>query len=334
MEKFVRELLTEKVLEKVASLYGVTKEELYYVGGFENFIYGFDREGKSYIVRISHSCHRTVDEVKAEIDFLYYLANHAANVSTPFSTVNKELVERIDCPDESYFIICAFTKAEGEVPSRQNANDRMFYNYGKTIALFHKLTKDYRESEGIQKRFSWDQDLIILNADKYLPKEDRVILDRLNETITAIKSIEKNRDNYGLIHTDVHMGNFFVRDDELIVFDFDDSCYHYFISDIAIALFYLIFMVKEEEQFAWVERFLPLFLKGYFEGNKLSKDDFMKIPLFLKLREIILYIVVFRTLDTAENRFAKAYINRYRDRIVKNTPFIDLDFEKYYHLYN
>jgi len=43
-----------------------------------------------------------------------------------------------------------------------------------------------------------------------------------------------------LIHTDVHAGNFFVDDGRITVFDFDDSSYQWFASDIAIALYYTI----------------------------------------------------------------------------------------------
>lgn len=330
MEKFVKELFTDEVFIQVASLYGLTKEQLYAVGGFENYIYGFEKEEQSYIVRVSHSSHRTIDEVKSEIDFLYYLANNGANVSMPICTVNNQLVESINCKDNSYFVICAFTKAEGEAPSRQNVTDQMYYNYGKTIGMFHRLTKDYKESDGIMKRYTWDDDLLIKNAKKYLPEQDEIIIERLNEVIKEIHSIKQTKDNYGLIHTDIHFGNFFVKDDQLTVFDFDDCSYQYFISDIAIAIFYLIFMTKDESQFEIVDRFMKYFMKGYITENQLSLDDYLKIPLFLKLREIIIYIVIYRTLNIEESRFAQVYLNRYRDRIINNIPFIAMDFEKYY----
>lgn len=330
MEKFVKELLTDDVLKEIASLYGIKKDDLYFVGGFENFIFGFEKNEKSYIVRISHSSHRTIDEIKSEIDFIFYLSNNNADVSTPIFTINNELVERVDCSDGSYFIICAFTKAEGEAPSRQTASDALFYNYGKTIGKFHKLTKDYKLASGLKKRYTWDEDILLKNAHKYLKVEDKVILDKLNDLIEKINQIEKTNNNFGLIHTDIHFGNFFVKDDKLVVFDFDDVSYQYFVSDIAIALFYLTFMLNEEDQYVFAERLMSNFMKGYLEENYLSLDDFLNIDLFLKLREYILYIVIHQTLDVEENRFAKAYISRYRDRIINDIPFINLDFKKYY----
>jgi Ser/Thr protein kinase RdoA (MazF antagonist) len=330
MDKYVNELFTESIISEVTSLYNISHEELYLVGGFENYVYGFTKEGKSYVVRISHSSHRLLEEIEAEIDFLYFLANNGASVSMPIKTIKESLVEKIASKDGSYFTVCAFTKAEGEVPSRKTATPEMFYNYGKTIGNFHKLTKYYQESPNITKRFNWDQDSLIINASDYLPLDDKLILYRLDQIVDNIKLIDKNKDNFGLIHSDIHMGNFFIKDNQLTVFDFDDSCYFYYASDLAIALFYLVFMLEEEEQIKLADNFMEHFMKGYLSENIISLEDYLTIPIFLKLREVILYVVLYKTVDVKENRFAKAYLEKYRNRIIKNTAFINLDWMKYY----
>lgn len=330
MEKNVKLLLTNEVMEKVAAFYNLKIEDLYFVGGFENFIYGFKRDDASYIVRITHSSHRSKDDIKAEMDFIFYLASHGARVSTPINTKEEQLTGLIALEDQSYFTVSAFTKAEGDIPRRDNITDKVLFNYGKTIGEFHQLTKNYHVKEGEPKRIRWDEDSIILNAKKYLNKKDDLIITRLQELIREIKEIEAHRDNFGLIHTDIHMGNFFIKDDELSVFDFDDAAYQYFVSDIAIALFYLVFFMGGDARTTLGDHFMTEFMKGYLSTNKISKEDFLTIDLFLKLREIILYIVLFRTVDTEESEFAKKYIEIYRDRIIQRTPFIELDWNKYY----
>lgn len=329
MEKFVKELLTDKVLEEVGSLYGVKNSDLYFVGGFENYIYGFKTD-KEHIVRITHSSHRSVEEIKSELDFIFYLAKCKSKVSMPLESINNKLVEVIECKDGSYFIICAFEKAIGTPPNRDNLTPEFFFSYGKTVGEFHRLTKEYNISHGIKRRYNWNQDLLIVNAKKYLPKEDEVVLKRLNKVIEEINKIDKNINNFGLIHTDIHMGNFFVHNNELTVFDFDDLAYQYFISDIAIALYYFTFMKDEKDQLFFADKLMEPFMKGYLSINYLSKEDYLKIPLFLKLREIILYIVFHRTVDVGLNEFANKYINRYKNRIINNIPFLDIDFLKYY----
>lgn len=331
MDKFVKELLTEDVLVETAKRYGIGKEKVYFVGGFENFIFGFEANDKSFIVRISHSSHRDLDDIKSELDFVFYLAKNGARVSMPVATVSGNLVEKIDASDGSYFIISAFTKAEGRPPKSQDLNEEFLYSYGKTIGQFHKFTKNYVPSEGIKKRFAWYQDPLLMNAKTYLKDEDLVILDRLNELMESIKSTPITANNYGLIHTDVHMGNFFVKNNELTVFDFDDASYQYFVSDIAIFLFYLIWFKKDEERTEDARFLMTHFLKGYLSENQLSKGDFLAIDKFLKLREIVLYLVIHKTLNIEESEFAKNYIRMYRERIINKIPFVELDFDCFLH---
>jgi hypothetical protein len=46
MDKFVNDLLTEDILNEVSKRYDIKRENLYFVGGFENYIYGFDKDDK------------------------------------------------------------------------------------------------------------------------------------------------------------------------------------------------------------------------------------------------------------------------------------------------
>ena len=44
MDKYVNELFTESIISEVTSLYNISHEELYLVGGFENYVYGFTKK--------------------------------------------------------------------------------------------------------------------------------------------------------------------------------------------------------------------------------------------------------------------------------------------------
>ena len=57
-------------------------------------------------------------------------------------------------------------------------------------------------------------------------------------------------------------------------------------------------------------------MKGYLSINKISKSDYMKMPNFLKLRELILYVVIYRTLNVQQDEFSRVFIDRYRNRII------------------
>jgi Ser/Thr protein kinase RdoA (MazF antagonist) len=51
-----------------------------------------------------------------------------------------------------------------------------------------------------------------------------------------LRSLPTPVDGYGLLHTDLHHGNFFVDEGRITAFDFDDIGYNWFASDIAVLL--------------------------------------------------------------------------------------------------
>jgi len=332
MEQWIKTLFDDDVLEVAGACFGVEKKDISFVGGFENFIYGFKKDNQSYILRISHTSHRTIHDTMAELDFVRHLADHGAPVSKPVLSINKQWVEPILAKDGSVFTVSCYHHAKGERPTRAHVTPEFLFNYGKTIGQFHLLTTQYQPEDHLQKRFIWDQDPLLVHAKSYLPAHDTIIFERFREIVEAINRLPKNYLNYGLIHTDIHMGNFFVSNHELTVFDFDDSAYMHFISDVAIALFYFIVFMKadEAEKLIKADFFMTHFMKGYLSVYRLPKQDYLEIPKFLKLREMVLYIVFYRSTDIKHDEFARRYVETHRESIINHTPVIDLNFEKYY----
>lgn len=75
----------------------------------------------------------------------------------------------------------------------------------------HAATKSYVPSPGIVKRMQWEEEEL-LTVEKYIPKEDQLIVKNTKDLLNLLHTLPKNRDNYGLIHTDIHSGNFFMTE--------------------------------------------------------------------------------------------------------------------------
>ena len=95
MEAYMQNELTEAVLQEAAKLYGVDPSTITKVGGFENFVFTYDKNQESYILRFVHSGHRTYDLVLAEIEFIDYLDHNDARVSTVIHSINDHIAEQI-----------------------------------------------------------------------------------------------------------------------------------------------------------------------------------------------------------------------------------------------
>lgn len=328
MERHILDLFSDNILKKSAEYFGVNLDVVKKVGGFENFIYEYNKDNQDYILRITHSDHRELNMVQAELEWLDYLAKNDANVCMPVQSVNGNFVECVYHDNGTYFIITSFEKAKGAHMKKEDATPEFFEEYGRVIGKLHRLTKDYKPKDSSIKRFEWDEETFLKKAQDYLPKEEYVIYERLIQVMDYFNTLPKDRDSYGLIHTDIHAGNFFIDNGKITVFDFDDSSYKWFISDIAIALFYpIVFSIPNEKRIDFVSFFMKHFIKGYREENKLDDYWIKQLPYFLKLREIILYIVICRSCDMNNlDDWAKHYIDERRDIIINDLPFIDYKF--------
>jgi len=324
MEKHIRESLTDDLLELAGKFYNVKLEELQYHGGFENFIYVFKKDNTEYILRLVHSDHRIYQHVIAEIEFIDYLAHHGACVSTVVKSVNDKIVEKIKINKTEYFTVTVFVRGLGDRISESLEKPKFWEDLGEQIGLLHKLTKTFNPKH---KRSIWYDDTLYQLAPKVL-EDELGILEKLNQRIEEIKSFEKTEDNYGLIHTDLHIGNMVIdKLGKLTFFDFDDSAYKHFISDLAIVIFYNmsfqnLSIENKTDKSIWI---LNNFFKGYNRNNSLPREELKHLNDFLKLRELILYTVIKAGgEETVNSNWGSRFLNIYRDKILNDEPFIDM----------
>jgi Ser/Thr protein kinase RdoA (MazF antagonist) len=327
MEEHIRKAVNDNIIKEAGKYYNLQFNDIKYYGGFENFIYVYKKSNVEYILRLVHSDHKSYDQVLAEIEFIDYLARNGASVSTVIHSVNDNIVEKIEINNKSYFTVTSFVRGKGGRVREDLEKLEFWQNLGKQIGLLHKLTKTF---EPKHKRIVWEEDTLYQLAPKFLSGKEEVILEKLNERINKISSFSKNIDNYGLIHTDLHIGNMVIDESgNLTFFDFDDSAYKHFISDIAIVLFYHFaygnpsIKIKTEKSL-WI---LNNFFKGYKIHNNLPKEELLHLQDFLKLRELTLYTVIIAGgEETIQSKWGQNYINTYRQKIIDDTPFIDLDY--------
>jgi Ser/Thr protein kinase RdoA (MazF antagonist) len=295
MEKSVEVLFTQEVFNGFLESFQL-ESRMKKLGDFENYVFEVYSNGKPLILRITHSSHRNMTEIEAELDWMNYLNRNDVNCPKVFLSLGGQLIEITEVEDGSFFYACLYSKVEGaavKVNSEQ-FNDQLFHAWGKATGNIHAVTKHYQPKEGMKLRPFWHEEEL-LDVEEYFPFEPEIILNT-NELMKELMVLPQNLDNFGLIHTDIHSGNFFYDGENVNVFDFDDCSYHWFASDIAIPLYYSIFYglqsASDNEKFEFARNFLTHFIKGYEECNTLPENWWEHIPLFLKLRDITLYAVL------------------------------------------
>ncbi|WP_079508225.1 phosphotransferase enzyme family protein [Mesobacillus jeotgali] len=330
MEKAVESLMGEKLLNDFLERYGL-EPEVKKLGDFENYVFEAYQKGHPYIMRITHSSHRIKDEILSELDWMRHLHSNGLSVPEVFQSKSGKLVEEAAAEDGSLFFCCLYAKAGGNPVSvrSEQFNTELFEKWGEMTGKMHSATKTYHPSEGIKRRGSWDDD-DLLQVKKYYPDKERDLVRNAEEVISAITTLSKNIDSYGVIHTDIHSGNFFYDGEKIQVFDFDDASYHWFASDIAIPLYYSILyripVTDREERQRFGKIFLDSFIHGYEKGNTLPEGWKEQVPLFLMLRDVVLYAVLHKKIAPEDrNDNLLAMMEEIADRIKNKQPIVNID---------
>ncbi len=330
MEQAVEKVFKKEIVTQALELFSlekVTKK----LGSFENYVFEVYRGYTPFILRITHSSHRSSEEILSELDWVQFLHQENVNVPEVFHSNNGSLVETLPAVDGTFFHVCLFSKAPGD-PVRlqdENFNEKLFYSYGKTVGKMHRATMKYEVKEGVQRRLDWDED-DVFKLEKYIPSEEIQIYENAKKLLDQIKNLPKTKTTYGLIHTDLHSGNFFYDGEDIHTFDFDDSSYHYYCSDIAIPLYYSTLWKypneSSEVRNAFAKAFLKAFMAGYETVHMPPPNWKEQLPLFLQLRDLSLYTVFNKKVpEEKRNESIKKMLTEIKDRLKQNIVPISVD---------
>jgi Ser/Thr protein kinase RdoA (MazF antagonist) len=331
MDKRIREIYNDAILAEALKRYGIARDTVRLLDGFESFIYEYERGSRGYILRISHSLHRTSDLTQGEIEWVNYLAANGVPAARAVPSERGNLVEPIAAGDGSHFTAVSFERARGDHPTEADWEDGLAVKLGRIVGSMHALTKDFAPSDVRFRRHEWCDDYPDGFAAMYLPPTETTVIDKFSQLRGYLRALPKDRDSYGLIHVDVHGGNFYVNDGQVTLFDFDDCQYAWFIYDIAMALFYAIAHdCVEKEHIEWADSFLRQFMEGYRLENTIGGEWLRQIPYFLKLREIDLYIIIHRSCDLDDlDPWCASFMHNRKYKIENDVPYVDLDWDKY-----
>jgi Ser/Thr protein kinase RdoA (MazF antagonist) len=316
------------VLNEAACRFGFEASNLKKLGSFESFVYEYEESGQAYILKITHSLHRTKNLILGELEWTNYLVAHDVPVCRAIESKAGNFVEVIDV-DGSYFLAYVVAKAPGERIKAGDCSDSLIETWGQVTARMHTLAKDYTPSTENIRRHHWYDDKTIV-VENYLPAEQTTVIETANRLKAKLRQYPTSRDAYGLIHSDLHHGNFFVDNGRMTVFDWDDCHYNWFAYDIAIPVLYMLLdSAIGQDNIEYASHFMSYFMNGYRRENTIDRYWMSKIPDFLKLREIDLYSVVYAEEAFELNDWCRHYMDGRQQRIERGVPVIDLDFTKF-----
>jgi Ser/Thr protein kinase RdoA (MazF antagonist) len=322
------------ILDSAAALFGIKDTQIEPLhGGHFNHLYGFTQDSGSFVLRITPpSTEINSGEIKAVLDWMRYLAEHKASVPNPILSIDNNLVEIIEYEDQAY-LAAVLEAADGTLSEEvklEQWDDDLYQILGSTIGRIHNLASQYKPSNPANTRPAWNEIPNNFNPQSDPNSELMTINNRREALLNKIDRLPKDNENYGLIHGDLHFGNFFldIPNKKITIFDFDDSVYSWYMMDIATLLFDILVIYPGTDRGELAANFLSNLLKGYSTEKPISSYWINQIPDFLKLLEIGIYILVYQDYNPEDRQsWVGKFMHGRKSRIEEGIPYIELDFE-------
>ncbi len=348
--------VNETVRSAGAALFAVDPDSFRSLNGNDGAVYVCRRGDRAYVIKFIPVQVEHIPQYAEKLAFVNYLAKNGVLLAYPILSEQEQLFECLEVNGQNYLVIVTpFAKGK-HVNSQRTPNEwngRLFYNWGNIMGKMHALARRYPKwqrmhSENaiqpvINNSFSQPAPVYDGQTDTYIVdwqmehtffqhwSMEPEVIKRWLPLAETLKHLPITRASYGLIHNDLHHWNFLYDakspDGETItIIDFDVCTYHWFITDITIALHHAMSESagKYPEKYQpFAQMFLQSFMKGYNEENQLDSFWWRQLNTFLTYRQILTYTAMSNSWpEKQRNPWQAGYLKQLRRAILSDTPVL------------
>ncbi len=233
-----------------------------------------------FILRVYRSSHRSLPQIKEEMELLSALKQADVSVSYPIPDISGEVIQKLDAV-EGYRYAVLFSYAPGR--SLRILNESQLRALGHEMARFHQVssvikpggsrwdfdleTTLFKPLEMLRSAFSEDTE-----GYAWLQEQARLVKQKFSQLNTSGFS-------YGYCHFDFLPKNFHFEDDRITFFDVDFMGYGWLVNDIMTFWQHLILDVYTGRmtQKAADEDYI-IFLGAYRGRRPVSEAELATVP--------------------------------------------------------
>jgi Ser/Thr protein kinase RdoA (MazF antagonist) len=307
--------------------------------GLNHVFAGRLADGQERIIRVTDDRHRTAALIGAELSWLAFLSEGGCAVPKPIAAKDGALVRSLRVGEPLIHVVC-FTWLDG---APVNANDpkqwtpELFADLGRELGRIHALSERFEPEPGA-RRYVWYQETEFRHLADFRRKVPGEVLEAIETHIAGLRARPVAAGTYGLIHNDVYADNFFYKDGEVQLFDFDQACYGWYVYDLICPLYphYALPPVKiPGATAADAAAFFGHLVAGYRETHVLRAEQLALAGDLLRLKEMFVYLIMMdqfdqwaTTLNLTRKRLRHA-LDAIEARLVAGAPVLDLDFTRF-----
>lgn len=226
--------------------YDLHPAELTFLNHGENVTFHVQAAEGAFLLRIhqpintaygDHGTEKNI--VESEMIWLAALSAEHFPVPTPVVTLRNELIARVERTN-----VTLLKWQDGEMLTRDMENEYTAAGIGELIGRLHKQSSQWETPVGFSRPLRgaayFENSLLSLwpaVQDGRIDSQDFKSLQHvINWLIGQIRSLSPSRDIFGLIHGDLHRGNFLVGDNRIKLIDFSMSAYGHYAYDLSTCL--------------------------------------------------------------------------------------------------
>ncbi|MBK8025481.1 MAG: phosphotransferase [Chloroflexi bacterium] len=321
----------ERVLKQAAQRFGVDVSQLSpLAGGHYAQVFEWIQNDQQFVLKISPvESDSELASMHAMLDWLAYLAAHDAHVVRHICSQNGNLIEPIEDDRKTYAVTAAekLSGVRAETLPMTQWDDALIQKLGQVLGHCHAVAQTYTPPPHLTRRPSWDHAANCFNPIDELTAADALIVEKRAEVLKVIRDLPVVHQDYGLAHMDIHFANFVVNAQmrDIVLIDFDDCAYGWYVMDVAMLLFDLPVVYKAGPRKELLDHFLEEFLKGYRRERDLSEFWIAQLPAFIKLLEIGVYTMLADEYDpvTCKDEWVNTFMGGREQRIREDIPYLD-----------
>ncbi|MGK0367644.1 MAG: Ser/Thr protein kinase RdoA (MazF antagonist) [Thermoproteota archaeon] len=255
--------------------YPIRVKSLDFICHGENTTYKLtDTQNNKYLLRVHRLGYQSIPAIHEELNWLKRLSKTDINCQVPIANTKGKLISHVDGRN-----ITIISWVEGR-HIYKSVNKKHMQMLASLLSKMHKNTKSIK----VKYRQYWDakglagpkpfvgsiNEVLGLNN-----SQQKYILESSKEIFKRLKDYEKKTPHkMGLIHGDLHFGNFFLKNSELSPIDFDDCGFGFHLYDLSVIDVFMGYFVKAKKLSKKNYQILSdELLNSYSKINPLSDHD-------------------------------------------------------------
>ena len=259
-------------------------------------------DSTNYALRININSPRSAENIRAEVAWVKFLEN-VDGILTPRPIANRsgKFVTTVTHAHSGRELNCIlYSWLDGEEVGDEPTLEQL-HALGQAMARMHASSKDFvLPSDAALPSFQdpfWETEDFLLSDKSKLDSGEKDLISAAFKKIISRTDALYSRENPQIIHADLHGWNMKWHNNQLSIFDFDDSGIGLPIQDIATALYYLDTPEQDEAM-----------LSGYTSVRQLPPHTKADLEMLLIHRRLMLLNYLYETNNQEHQEMIPTYL--------------------------